>query len=140
VNIRVLTSSILALFLCSCASEDLKTGHGDAGLFILQHAVFYGGNPITTNGLPAITTHWHYSEDAQGVIVFMSRSDYSLVESFLRQAFGQPQFGPKNAPDGGIIGEYRLTSKGGGIQFSRSDDTEVIIIHPFDQSKSGKSR
>jgi len=124
----------LAGLFCGCASEQLKAGHGDVGQFILRQAVSYGGNPTVTNGLPIISERWRYSEDINGVVIFMSRNDYSSVESFLTQAFGKPQFGPKDTSDGGRMGEYRLTSKGGGIQFSHDDnDTEVVIIRPLGQ-------
>ena len=128
--------------LCGCVSDHVTAGHGDVGQFILQQSVCYGGSPTTTNGLPAITNHWRYSEDAHGVEIFMSRSDYPSVESFLNRAFaGKPQFGPKVAADGSRIHEYRLSSKGGGIQLNGDDTgTVVIILRPFGQGKASESQ
>src|SRR5208282_3578504 len=96
----------------------------------------------TTNGLPAITSHWRYSEDANGVEIFMARNDYSSVESFLNQAFaGKPQFGPKVAADGGRIHEYRLSSRGGGIQLDGDEGgTVVIILRPSGPGKISQSQ
>jgi hypothetical protein len=99
----------------------------------LQQAESYGGSPTATNGLPAITSRWRYSEDANGMQIFLSRSDYASVEMFLNQAFaGKPQFGPKVSEDGSSrIHEYRMSSKGGGIQLSgHNTGTLVIIVRP----------
>jgi len=133
-RVRTSFSVLLAAFLCGCSSEHFTTGRGDVGQFILQQAIIRGGSPVTTNGLPAITTEWRYSTDTYGVVIRMPREEYPLVEDFLGQAFGKPGFGPKDKPDGGRLGEYRLTSKGGGIQFScDTNRTEVIVIRPMSQ-------
>ncbi|MGA3267381.1 MAG: hypothetical protein ABSE16_11215 [Verrucomicrobiota bacterium] len=127
------------LLLCGCVSDHATAGHGDVGQFILQQSVSYGGSPTTTNGLPAITSHWRYSKDAHGVEIFMPRSKYPSVESFLNQAFaGKMQYGPIVAADGGRTHEYRLSSKGGGIQLNGDDTgTVVIILRPFSQKEFG---
>ncbi len=124
--------------MCGCASAKRKTGHGEVGAFILHQAISYGGSPITTNGLPATTSHWSYSEDSHGVMISISRRTYAGVESFLSQAFaGQSRFGPKVGTDGGKIVEYRLTSMGGGIQLSSDEfGTHVIILRPFTREGS----
>jgi len=131
---RFLTSLIflsLAL-LCGCASHEkmrFKTGSGDAGQFILLQAVARGGQLITTNGLPTITGAWRYSEDQYGVVVRMSRDDYEAVEKLLRQAFGEPKFGPSETKDRGKLGGYRLTPQGGAIQFGYdAEGTQVIVL------------
>jgi hypothetical protein len=115
---------------CGCATEHSTIGHGDVGQFILQQAINYGGSPTTTNGLPVITSNWRYSEDSYGMQIYLSRSDYVSVELFLNQAFaGKPQFGPKVSDDGSSrIHEYRMSSKGGGIQLSGHDSGTLIII------------
>jgi len=118
--------------LCGCAhrSEPRFTqGTGDAGQFILRQAIARGGQPVSTNSLPAITNSWSYSEDQYGVIVRLRRDNYEAVEALLRQAFGPPKFGPTETIDGGKLGGYRLTPKGGGIQFGYdSRGTEVIVL------------
>jgi hypothetical protein len=129
------------MLFCSCATGHFTKGHDDVGQFILQQAMNYGGNPATTNGLPAITEHWHCSEDAGGVVIFMSRSDYPSVQSYDSSIFWSAAVRPKRHARWWQAGEYRLTSKGGGIQFSRDDkETEVIIIRPLGQRKSGESQ
>lgn len=121
--------------LCGCVHRSeprFVRGTGDAGQFILRQAIARGGQPITTNGLPAITGAWRYSEDEDGVIIRLSRKDYEGVETLLRQAFGAPNLGPSDKTDGGKLGVYRLTPKGGSIQFGYdSDGTHVIVLRQF---------
>lgn len=131
---RILTSLIVVILtlMCGCVKNDqilFKAGSGDAGQFIMQHALTYGGQPITTSGLPAITGEWRYSEDEYGVIIRMPRDNYQTVENLLRLAFGQPTYGPSVTTDGGMLGGYRLTPQGGVIQFGYdADGTQVIVL------------
>jgi hypothetical protein len=142
------TSFFIALlaFLCGCSDDGFTTGRGDVGQFILQRAAAYRGSPISTNGLPAIRGRWRYSEDEHGVIINLSRQQYPAVETLLREAFGQPQFGPVDTSAGGKLGEYSPTSKGGAIQFSYDiRRTQVIVLRlnshpPFSQKKASDSR
>jgi hypothetical protein len=123
---------ILAGLLCGCSHDDFTKGRGDVGQFIVQQAVTRSGLSIPTNGLPAIRGSWRYSEDDQGVIIQMSREQYPAVETLLRQAFGEPNFGPDDTKDGGKLGGYRLTPKGGAIQFGyNAGCTQVIILRPL---------
>ncbi len=122
---------VAALF--GCASDHFTTGRGDVGQFILQQAIVRGGSPVTTN-LPPIDGAWRYATDQYGVVIRMSREEFPSVEQYLRQAFGKPGFGPTDTSDGGKLGEYRLTPKGGGIQFvSHTNWTQVTIIRPMSQ-------
>lgn len=116
-------------------------GKGDAGTFILLKAIDFGGKPFVTNGLPAIGNSWRYAEDQYGVVIRMSPRQYPVVESFLRQAFGSPGFGPSDTVDGGKLGGYRLTPKGGGIQFGYdSNCTQVIILKPLVPKQSAEAQ
>jgi hypothetical protein len=131
-QVRIIFSVLLAAFFCSCSSEHFTIGRGDVGQFIMQQAIIRGGSPVTTNGLPSLTTKWRYSTDVYGVVIRMPREEYPSVEGFLLQAFGKPGFGPEDTSDGGRLGEYRLTAKGGGIQFmSGTNWTQVIVIRPI---------
>lgn len=125
--------------LCGCASRDkmrFKAGSGDAGQFILLQAVACGGQLLTTNDLPVITSAWRYSEDQYGVIIRMSRNDYPSVEKLLRLAFGEPKFGPSETTDGGKLGGYRLTPQGGAIQFGHdAKETQVIVLRQLTQQE-----
>ena len=130
---RVCTSLIvlLAVFICGCSSEHFKTGRGDVGQFILQQAIIRGGSPVDTNALPAISTRWRYSTDKYGVVVRMPREEFGSVEDFLRQAFGKPTIEPTETSK---LGVYRLSSKGGAIQFvSDTNWTQVIVIRPISE-------
>ena len=127
---------VLICLLCGCAHERSSTGRGDVGKFILQRTVMFGSSPTTTTGLPAVAGRWRYSEDARGVVIHLSREQSPAVESLLRQAIGQPQFGSLDRVDGQKFAEYRLTPKGGGIQFASGDKgTQVILIRPFSRNE-----
>jgi len=127
--------------LYGCGDDGFTTGRGDAGQFILQRAAVYRGSPIATNGLTAINGRWRYREDEYGVVIHLSRQQYPAVETLLRGAFGQPQYGPVDTDEGGKLEEYRPTSKGGGIQFScDAKSTTVILLHVIYQQKKGDAR
>jgi hypothetical protein len=83
-------SSVCLGLLLGCSSAHYTTGHGDAGQFMLQHAVGYGGRPVNTNGLPTLGGEWSYIEDAHGVGLLFPLSRYSEVQAFLTSAFGPP--------------------------------------------------
>jgi hypothetical protein len=84
-----LVVSGLAL-LCGCNSERLTKGHGDAGQFILQHAIAYGGHPIATNDLPVLGGEWFYTQDEFGLGVQFPATQFPTVQTFLNSAFGPP--------------------------------------------------
>ncbi|HXP61050.1 MAG TPA: hypothetical protein VN829_11195 [Dongiaceae bacterium] len=131
-----LSLSAVVGLLCGCAHEHFTKGGGDVGQFIVQNAVAWGGHPVATNALPAVKCRWRYSEDPHGFVIYLPRGDYPAIKSFLGQAFGRPQFGPVDTTDGCELGEYRLTAKGGGIQFSYdATATHIVLIRPLGQSK-----
>jgi hypothetical protein len=134
---RIIPSLVLVGWLCGCTHERFTRGSGDAGSFILARAVAYGSTPLSTNDLPAVSEAWRYSEDSQGVVIRMPRDRYAALEQFLQQAFGPPRFGPVDTTDGAKLGGYRLTSRGGGIQFSYDDkDTQVIILRAQERKET----
>lgn len=128
---RIILSLVLVGWLCGCTHERFTLGSGDAGSFILARAVAYGGTPLSSKDLPAVSDAWRYSEDSQGVVIRMPRDRYAALEQFLQQAFGPPRFGPVDTTDGAKLGGYRLTSRGGAIQFTYdANDTQVIVLRP----------
>jgi hypothetical protein len=130
--------ALVVVLACGCATEHYTKDQGDVGQFILQQAIIYGGKPTTTNNLPVVTSHWRYSKDTDGMQIHLPPNDYSSVEMFLNQAFaGTRQFGPKISEDGSNrVHEYRMTSKGGGIQLAGSHtETSVIIVRPMSQQE-----
>ena len=138
-RVHVTFFAVMIGLLSGCAHEHFATGRGDVGQFIVQQAVARSGLPTTTNGLPAINGHWRYSEDNEGVVIQMSREQYPAVESLLHQAFGKPGFGPVDTKDGGKLASYRLTQKGGGIQFGYdAERTQVIVIRPLTKQEFSK--
>ena len=87
------TATVIACgltMLCGCSREHYVQGRGDAGRFILEKAVAYGGHPVMTNGLPTISGDWQYVEDEFGVGIQLSAESYSSVETYLCSAFGSP--------------------------------------------------
>lgn len=122
---------LVATLLFGCSISRFKTGRGDVGQFILQQSVARGGSPIT-NALPSIPGGWRYSQDEDGVVIRMSREQYPAVEDFLRQAFGKPNIEPTETSDGGRLGVYRLSPKGGGLQFGHAArKTQIIVLRPM---------
>jgi hypothetical protein len=129
---------VMAGLLCGCATDHFKSGRGDAGQFILQRAVAFGGTPTATNAtLPSVRS-WRYFEDGHGAVVHMAPSDYPALERFLLATFGEPKVGPRDTPEGGKWGMYRLTSRGGGIMFGRDsvDGAHVEVIRPLTRKGS----
>jgi hypothetical protein len=138
---RILTPLLVALsgLLCGCAHEHFTKGRGDVGQFIVIQAVVRCGLPTPTNHLPVVTGRWRYSKDEQGVVIQMPREQYPAIETLLRQTFGAPRFGPVDTKDGGKLGGYRLTPKGGGIQFGYdAERTQVIVIRPLSKQEFGE--
>lgn len=139
---RIFTPLSIALswLVCGCAHKHFTKGHGDVSQFIVHQAAVRCGIPTPTNFLPVITGKWRYSEDDQGVVIQMAREQYPAIESLLRQTFGTPQFGPVDTRDGGKLASYRLTHKGGGIQFGYdAERTQVIVIRPLTKQEFGDS-
>jgi hypothetical protein len=136
---RIQASSIFVLIglLCGCAQDHFTNGHDDVGQFIIQQADVRAGLSISTNGLPPISDRWRYSEDEQGVVIQTASDKYPAIESLLRQTFGEPKF-LGDTTDGGKLGGYRLTPKGGAIQFGyNAERSQVIIIRPLTQKEFG---
>jgi hypothetical protein len=89
---RIFASLIVCglALLCGCSSERLTQGHGDAGQFILQHAIAYGGHPIATNSLPVVGDDWRYVQDEFGLGVQLPATQFQAAQTFLHSAFGPP--------------------------------------------------
>ena len=124
--------------LLGCAHEHFTKGRGDVGQFIVQQAVLRCGLSACTNEGPQISGPWRYSEDDHGVIIQMAREQYPAIESLLRETFGQPRIGPVDTTDGGRSGFYKLSPKGGVIQFGYdANGTQVTIVRPLSKKEFG---
>ena len=124
--------SVCVAMLNGCASNHYQQGRGDVGQFIIQQAIARGGTPVTTENLPAVSGKWSSFEDQYGIVIHLPREQFPAVESLLLLSFGQPKIKPTETSDGSKFGAYRLTAKGGGIQFMCDAKlTEVIIIRPL---------
>jgi hypothetical protein len=136
---RVSHISILLFFLLfGCAHDEFKRGHGEVADFILQQTLILVPNAqlVTTNNLPKISQDWRYSQDQYGIVIRMSKESYPAVEAFLRQAFGTPKIEPTDTNNGGKLGVYRLTPKGGAIQFIRDENlAQIIILRPLTEAE-----
>ena len=83
-NMRIFTSLVCGVGLvCGCSSEHYLAGRGDMGQFILEHAMAYGGHPVTTNGLPSIGGDWQYIQDKFGVGILLPVSQDQRAHDFL---------------------------------------------------------
>jgi hypothetical protein len=129
-----------AVLLCvsACGADQFKPGSGDIGKFILQKAIAAGATPVSTNGVLRVCGGWGYFEDEKGAVIHMAPADYPALESFLIETFGQPKVGPKDTPSGGKYGIYRLTAKGGVLQFGRDaeDGTHLEVIRPLTRQEA----
>lgn len=138
-----LRSKLLILFvvvLCGCASSHFRKGMGDVGQFIIQQAVARGGTPVNTNNLPVVNGKWSFYEDQYGIVVRLPREEFPAVESVLRASFGEPKIEPAKTDNAVKFGAYRLTDKGGGIQFTcDTKETQVIIVRPLSQKEFSES-
>ena len=131
-------SALLVLVLCGFLGgcSTFTRGRGDVGQFIVQQAGVLSGLSVSTNDFTAIDSPWRYSEDEYGVVIRMPRETYPAIESLLRQVFGEPAMGPEDTYDGGKLGVYRLTPKGGAIQYLQDvKHTQVIVIRPLSQEE-----
>jgi hypothetical protein len=118
-------TSFLLTFCClglvlGCKHAHYTKGHGDAGQLLLQHAVAYGGRPVSTNGLPPLGGEWSYIEDKYGVGFVFPLSRYSEVKAFLTAAFG-PQ---PNKPGWGV------RDIGAAIYLQTNDVSTLVGVHP----------
>jgi len=126
---------LITAFLCGCSSDDFKTGHGDAGRFILQQAFFCGAHQVTANGLPAIDGRWRYFVDTNGMVMQLPQGQFSQVSLFLRQAFGPAEQEPVDTKHG-KLGWYAAKTIGIGILFGYdSKHTQVIVLRPQTMNK-----
>ncbi|MEI2723549.1 MAG: hypothetical protein V9H26_08425 [Verrucomicrobiota bacterium] len=107
-------------FLCSCNSQHYVRGRGDAGQFILQRALAYGGRPFATDGLPAVGDEWQYVQDEFGVGILLPASQYQPIQDFLRVAFGPPSNSAGwSAQDFGVA-----------IMVQKEASNTVVGVHP----------
>jgi len=129
---RVFTSLIVCgvAFLCGCSHVHYVQGSGDAGQFLLQRAIAYGGRPIATNGLASISGDWRYVQDEFGVAVLFPVSQYSDVDAYLRSAFGTPS----------SQAGWSVRDVGVAIYLQRVDThTEVGIFPPMSDEQMARA-
>ena len=105
-------------------------GSGDAGQFLLQRAIAYGGRPIATNGLATISGDWRYVQDEFGVAVLLPVSQYSDVDAYLRSAFGPPS----------SQAGWSVRDVGVAIYLQRVDtNTEVGVFPPMSDEQMARA-
>ena len=124
-----LTLCCLAL-VSGCGGKHYTTGRGDVGKFILQHAVDFGGRPVTTNGLPVIIGDWKYVQDEFGIGIVLPPAQYQPVQDFVRAAFGPPSSSAGwSARDFGVA---IMVQQAGG-------HTDIGIYPPMSDEKMGRA-
>src|SRR5437762_710021 len=121
---RMRTLLLLAVVCLSlvlgCRHSRYTVGHGDAGQFMLQHAVAYGGHPVKTNELPRLAGDWRYIEDKHGLGLLFPLSRYPEVEEFLTSAFGRQ---PNKAGWG-------VRDIGAAIYLQTNNVNTLVGVHP----------
>jgi hypothetical protein len=119
---RILASFFVIgwVLICGCASNHYARGSGDAGQFILQHAVAFGGHPVSTNGLPAIGEDWQFIQDEYGIGILLPASQFQAVQDFVRAAFGPPS----NSAG------WSVRDFGVAIMVQKIDDKTFVGIYP----------
>src|SRR5262249_55632791 len=93
----IATAICLFSLLCGCASADemkFSAGSGDLGTFVLKTATDFGGHPISNDTKAPIGTAWKYSVDQYGVVILSPPKSCASLESFLKESFGVPGYGP----------------------------------------------
>lgn len=130
IYIIVFATALFSGCLPDAPYAHFKTGHGDAGQYILDRALYYGVTPTVTNGLPPLTEQWSYADNGVGAGVRMSKNECKAVEGFLLQAFGQPtqRAVRKNGDD--IMSIYGWNKDGGRILFHFYNGDTVVSISP----------
>lgn len=108
------------LIVGGCARAPWRRVQGDAGQFLLNHALRLGARPINTNDLPRLGTKWKYLDGSNVVDVALPGRELSQADSFLRQCFGAPSKAlPEQTVGSGRYGEYSGESSGVTIHFGR---------------------
>lgn len=110
------------------AGPRFRNGSGDAGKFIVREAVERGAKPIATRGMAPLSGSWSYAADNSGVMIRMSSSEFPAVEALLLRAFGVPQLGPLDGPDGRRVGAYKLTPRGAVLEFGRDSQWTLVVV------------
>jgi hypothetical protein len=130
---------LVASAIIGLAADAPAAGHGDAGRYILQQAVRFGCAPVSTNGLPAITNAWKYSEtaDGRGILVILGPESSASTEAFLNKAFGSPKYKFKKGLEGPEGLAYMFSPKGGYIQFTHDKAGGQLAILRFEKKNSG---
>jgi hypothetical protein len=87
---------------------------------MLQHALAYGGRPLSTNGLPMLGGEWSYIQDEHGVGLMFAASRYGEVEAFLTSAFGS-----RSNPGG-----WGVRDTGAAIYLQTNNTSTLVGVHP----------
>jgi hypothetical protein len=122
IAMRVTASLLICCLglMLGCGRAHYAKGRGDAGQFILQRALSYGGRPVTTNGLPTLGGDWKYIQDEHGTGLLFPASRYAEVEAFLSAAFGR-----RSNTAGWAVLDI------GAAIYLQSDGTNTLVgVHP----------
>ena len=134
---KISLSVLIAIFLCGCTHDESKRGHGEVGDFVLQQTFVLVPNAqfVLTNNLPKIGDQWRYSQDQYGVVIRLPKDHYPALTNFLGVALGKPRLAP-DLTNEFQLGVYRLTAKGGAIQYERDKNfAQIIIIRPLTEKE-----
>lgn len=133
----------------SLADASFTSRNDDVGRFVLQHLGKGDIHPQDGASLPAVVCDWDLSEGSDGVlipessdgfIIRMPRKEYPSIESFLRQAFGQPSSTFAGDPNqtGDTLDFYVLYRLSPTTQLQcghNRDQTLMVAIFPKGESR-----
>ena len=87
----------------------------------------FGARPVSTNKLPEVRISWEEKKDDKGIQIKTHRRHYRTIESFLRQAFGEPHM-PPAAVKGGIMSVYAAKDIGVAIQMGTDEKGTFVVL------------
>lgn len=119
-------------------TESTKVGSGDAGPYIVQNAILFGGHPVTTNGLPPITGVWHYgplvnltssNKSDPGFAFILALEDCEALHDLLEKAFGKKVPEKTDPNTGARSGVYKLNAKGAVLFYDcNAEGSRVVLV------------
>ena len=116
-------------------------GQGDVGQFILKQLATTDSHSASSNIFPVIAGDWSHSEandgkiipkDADGTVIRFPREQYQALETYFRQAYGEPSAKHVGNPNQqgmalDVASVYRLPA-GVDVEFGYNKESTLLVI------------